>query len=1013
MVSAKKPKKITNPDDLLPLGENDRNICVVFHGQLAEGFDESFQQLQSSNIIVQAKLKEEVERFTLTEALNNEILGAQVAPASKKDPNLTMKAVVNDAGHVTFTLTQHRITLSLPVLGQLCSGFSDERVSFHAPAAGEVAPSPAVKGKKGEGVKHGKDKRKISIVPSSIGACLAQVDFRFEDIMLESSKRYYIDLGKAAPFLASCWVELVSHDFPLAPPFILQKYRPVSVVINAVEIATELLAGSDVPLPVDTSAAPSGDELGEGLPSAAPKKGDGNNIYAVIDCLGHTITTPPLPIRRCGTGEMEANSDAAPALFRTMIFLGHSTPLRVLQRIMFDFITVSVYREENHEKLLDDEESISQIHYGSSAFSIKTFIENNQTFFSESLQLLPNRTSLTKTESALTSGCTVSMNLDFFIPFSAVEHVSELGEPKEGWFMTRGVMVMPYAPDWAEAAIGTFLREVLKKKRAGADSDVTAFVPIEVQALPVDEAPPKKGKEKKKGGSEGKKGSTSRGSSKDSKKGKKGKAQPPTPPPPPTKTAFEEPFKVISPEGISGFEVIDGEIRLICLEGPGPEVHHILKSTAEACRYPPELKILFNSEVFIPARRYVRFPPLVTPPDLTKKPKRQEKVQPGIVIHDDALKAPDKDGEGGVEAEAGGTGGRVHRIRLREALSVLVKQQRYLLHRTLSESCLSCFQNLFALSQCETIFDAIRRHYFPAAADLISLERSFGQTLDLTDIFARTDYVNMSDILAEDAAKSSYTTTTTVPRVHEVDVTSLTPEDIGLLTSFQGRLLAKSRRIPTEVTRRYCTCKWMCTQEGDPVLCAFPRDVPGGTIKYEVEGQVVCVGQTLLLYVMEFHTISNSITSSKNPNYEEFLRRRRWCQKQLALLAGEHKRQERRTITTLPTIAPISDPPLYADAGDSASEPEGESMDPPPDDTASSIGSTEAEFSEFWENRFAKPRGTRSSRFLERVNRQKRPTAEEYAAMWQMYDQRALKEEAAPPLGPVMHFGNTHGGPPH
>lgn len=625
--------------------------------------------------------------------------------------------------------------------------------------------------------------------------------------------------------------------------------------------------------------------------------------------------------------------------------------------------------------------------------------------------------------------------------------------------MTRGVMVMPYAPNWAEAAIGAMLRELLKSKRVGpADGDVRAFAPAPpVEPEEVEEpVVGKKGKGKNAAGhghaaageaqqqhrssskeSSKKEHSGSKGASKGKGGRGKGKAPPPSPPPPPKKTAFEEPFKVISPEGISGFEVIDGEIRLICLEGPLQEVHRILRSTAEGCHYPPELKILYNSELFIPSRQYVRFPPLVTPPDLTKLALRRgngkdaDEHHPGVVMRDDEMGDADtasKEAEGaGVEAEAGGTGGRVHRIRLRDPLSALVKQQRYLLHRTLSESCLSCFQKLHALSLSESIWEASQRSFFPSAADLISLERSFGQTLDLQDIFARANYVNMSEILTEDPTAAMRKCQPVVSRMHEVDVKHLTEDDVGLLTSFQGLLLSKPRHVPADVLRRYATCLWMVTKTGEPVLCAFPREVPGGTIQYVLEGQVVRVGRTLLLYIMEFHTISNSITSSKNPAYEEFLRRRRWCVKQMALLAGDQRANRRKMSGRGATSQEQQQQPFLSSSttrwqgrqrhgrgGDALPDSDSDddddldgAADLPPDDKCSSVGSTEAEFAVYWENRFAQPRGTRSSTFLEYVNRQEKPTPSQYAMLWDMYDQRAPKKGPEYPAGPVMHFGRT------
>lgn len=997
MGAGKKSKGHVSPEDLLPLGESDRQIALVFHGELSSS--DALDDFLNAHVILKVKLgDEEQETLTFAEAISNHIADNQVASTSKKDPSAAMRSLLDPSGNnVSFVLKQKRITLTLPLLMKYCSSFAEDYISFYSPSVPD-GPQATVASKKKADSKPGKEnKKRFSIASQVPGALLAKVKYSFEDVMQKNSMRYAVDLSAALPMLKSTWVELRCTDEPLAPLSILEKYRPVSVVIHSLDIPSAALSG-------DTDSDRQSD-----LDSPGEDAEEEESVHVVIDILGHTVTTPPLPTSRVA-GRSE--------VFRTFIFLGHSTPLRVLQRVFNEKVIVSVYRTVHQRHLLGDEDSTTlQYHCGTGSFSVRQLVESKQTYFNESIQLLPNRTSVTKTESTLTTAATVCMALDFFQVLSPVEHVNEAGEPQEQAFMTRGIIVMPYAPSWAEAAIGALLREVLKCKRADVDADVKTFAP----PIAAEESASTHAPTSKKSGKDRKGDKTSLSNSRRSsrapsadagkkgtaKKGKKGRLQPPTPPPPPSRTAFEEPFKVVSPEGISGFEVIDGEIRLICLEGPSMEVYRVLKATSEACRFPDNLKVLFNSELFIPSRSYVRFPPLVTPPDASGESSSSSspELKEGIVVHADSSSSTQesRDAESSVEAEAGGTGGRIHRIRLRESLSSLAQQQKYLLHRTLSESCLSCFQNLYGLSQCTNVWDAVHRFLFPTADNLISLERSFGQTLDLTDIFARTDYVNLSEIMADDPSLSMRDTESEGSHGHEVDIANLGEEDVGALLFFQGILMSRPLRVPANVTRRYNTCLWMSTHDGHPVLCAFPRDIPGGTIQYALEGQVVRVDKTFLLYVMEFHTLSNSITYSKNPAYTEFLRLRRLREKRRAIQAGECRRQKRLLMARnkgLPTFAH----PSISSTGqrDDYSESDSEYLNQPP---GCALNDDENGRDKQWKIRFTKPTGTRSSRFLQSVNRQDRPTAAQYAALWELYDERAPHPRVLPPLGPAMHFG--------
>lgn len=992
-------------------------------------------------------------------------------------------------------------------------------------------------------------------------------------------------------FLSSCWLELTCTDLPLLPDALLRQYYPVRIVLRSLECCQDFLSENEVDTKkkepfsslsrytgstssegsLVSSASPAaaahreassgksfpshGAEgiaespplnaekevvklLGDTVQGRVPKRGDsahrgegggGGGLYAVIDCLGQTITTPPLSavcrrtvfhsssptslfppptklgkekretvasteadgrlkvssasdfgtraeknVQNASDYEWNSNTSEQKEMFHSLIFLGHSTPLRVYQRVLSEDVTVSVYRQDpQHRHLMHPSEEekepfLSKVfHLGTATFSLRSLVEYQQTFFNETLQLLPNRTSLVKSDSTLTSDSTVSVTVEFFQPLPTVEHVDANGVPVKGSVMTRGALLLPYAGEYVEGAMTAFLRELLRCKRGDLACDVRDYEPPKTEEVKEEDSMTKKGKRATK-----ERSAAIRDSKKDSdRKGKK-KVKPPTPPPPPEVAAFDAPFKVISPEGISGFEVMDDEMRFICLEGPAPDVHHILQTTAEACGFPEDgsVKILFNAELFTPSRLYGQFPPLITrinreenssstergsfpsPVEDIFREKSSGLRRPsvGVVVHPDAdlTLQLSQNAEAAVEAEAGGTAGRLHRIRLREPLRALAKERKFLLHRLLSEACLTCIQKLFALTQVDTLWRAVQRHYFPSALDLIHLERSFGQTLNLQDVFARASYVNRSNILMTEETNSSRFTRGAVKqisRMHEVNVSRLCEEDVGLLTSFSGRLLAKAKCVPAEVLRRYSTSLWMVTNTGVSVLCAFPREVPGGTIQYVLEGQVVKVGRnTFLLYIMEFHTISNNITNSKNPEYEDFLRQRRQCEKRLALLKAEMTRtcqQSGPTAHSAPQLrelqpaagcgayretdssslwsksslfacrnpSSVGHPPRLqcAEEGSDDDSEEDARGDFPPDDAVSSVSSGEAAFVDFWEHRCGPPHITKSAALLRSRNQKSKPTAERYMRLWERYDRRAGKILPEIPTGPVMHFGNA------
>lgn len=374
---------------------------------------------------------------------------------------------------------------------------------------------------------------------------------------------------------------------------------------------------------------------------------------------------------------------------------------------------------------------------------------------------------------------------------------------------------------------------------------------------------------------------------------------------------------IVTPPGISGFEVMDENIRIIVLEGPAVDVHRIFECVSAAAGHDPQLELLINTELFVPKRAYAVFPPLITAQKTLEttalpKPVLEEKAcfqEPtvadnhevsafaqenvGSLAADISLSAPlslNTSGEPAEEvfdtavAEADGTGGRVHRIRIRETIESLASQQRYLLKRMLSESCVSCYTKLHALCKCSSLREVLERDLFPTPEELISLERSFGMTLELSDIFGRQEFVS---ITAPNNLDTSFE-----KKADEVDSTcmstgvcldKLRTEDVGKIVLFEAtRVLFPGRRVPESVQRRYPNACWMC-QSGDRknLLCIFSNgSQPGGTIRYFIEAQIIRCEQMLCFYALKFSSLAKSCTDSHNPQYRAHLlatRRQRAC----------------------------------------------------------------------------------------------------------------------------------------
>ena len=263
------------------------------------------------------------------------------------------------------------------------------------------------------------------------------------------------------------------------------------------------------------------------------------------------------------------------------------------------------------------------------------------------------------------------------------------------------------------------------------------------------------------------------------------------------------------PEGVSGFEVMDGEQRIVCIEGYVHIVHTLVTKVAsvlgESADTDSSIRVLINTDLQFPQRWYHDWPPLVKPmPELFKAyGTKAIDEPPPEAVHDptpqltprppakkDKGKAPAKPSKKGrgaqaesekevltstavepkVEAteperqrhqsnrnelDAGGVGGRIRRIKLSQTVSTLVRQQRNFLKRNLSTETLRCVQKLSSLRKSTTMINAVDHDFFPTPAELVALERVCGDTLGVFDICGSDRYYAFGEGMADQAVEEA------------------------------------------------------------------------------------------------------------------------------------------------------------------------------------------------------------------------------------------------------------------
>ncbi|GET90942.1 hypothetical protein, conserved [Leishmania tarentolae] len=616
-------------------------------------------------------------------------------------------------------------------------------------------------------------------------------------------------------------------------------------------------------------------------------------LRASVTLAGGYVTAPILPITPSICAKEAVVSSTSPPHKPTATFHDHilflnelGTPLDVYRKLYSTPCEVSLWQSfemDAQETAVTAASATSppaegtEVLLGRGGFSVRDFLTDDQTRFSETVQLMPGRSTvnLAKDCTCLTTSCSVSVRLDFFQPFSPLQHVDKEGQllPRKA-FLTRALVRLPYAAPWMADFLTLLLREVTALPRA--TEDVQPYVPSP--------PPPPETAEKEKPalgrngtthirGAAPSAASTSKrpGGNSGGRKAGKGLGRPVPPDPVPTVPlpSFAGELKVYSPPGISGFEVADGEERLWCFEATVPEVQRVLSqlgSFVEARGLSTlQVHMHFNAELFVPQRAYVKFPPLVVPPagmaTTTLPPEETE------------------DASVALEVEPSGTGGRLHRIRLRSTLHSLCRMQSHYLRHNLSDDCLQCLLSLAALLGTASMREAEMRGWMPSATLLIAAERSFGQTLEKEDLFGVAFPTAAASQIAVTASVSTDDITDRVPESNAGGAAEslMAGVAVGALVFFDGMLKAGTRRpVPAAVRRRFPVALWMVvTETKEEVLCTFPHNTPTGLVQYHVEGQVVQCSTVTLLYVLKCVCLARSVTQSHNPSYERLLRQRR------------------------------------------------------------------------------------------------------------------------------------------
>jgi hypothetical protein len=316
----------------------------------------------------------------------------------------------------------------------------------------------------------------------------------------------------------------------------------------------------------------------------------------------------------------------------------------------------------------------------------------------------------------------------------------------------------------------------------------------------------------------------------------------------------------------------------------------------------PSCTVLINSELPFPQRAYHAWPSLVLPMDDPKAAPKDVVVTPEVGSKPGAAAASGKKGvpakkkvqeqdppkqisqemaDAPPEIDAGGVGGRIRRIRLGTVVEKLATTQRNFIKRTLPVDALTCITKLGAIRHSRSILHAVDMNLFPSARELIALERIHGQTLELIDVCGTDQFVSFSDadvgnIVKKAQLEAQQQHATPAP---EIDVTSLSLQDVGSVVSFVGVPASEQQRKGLEmdpiIFGKFKSKAFVFLLEQQcTIKCAFASpQPPTQMLRHAFTAQVVRSGDTPVLLVLDFQSLAKKSSDHLNPAFDTKIRR--------------------------------------------------------------------------------------------------------------------------------------------
>eukprot|EP01063_Lacrimia_lanifica_P007723 TRINITY_DN14977_c0_g1_i1.p1 TRINITY_DN14977_c0_g1~~TRINITY_DN14977_c0_g1_i1.p1 ORF type:complete len:1505 (+),score=528.79 TRINITY_DN14977_c0_g1_i1:123-4637(+) len=271
---------------------------------------------------------------------------------------------------------------------------------------------------------------------------------------------------------------------------------------------------------------------------------------------------------------------------------------------------------------------------------------------------------------------------------------------------SRLLLRVRYSTRTTRRVLHAVMNAITQCTRAGVEDDVKLFAQAPPEPVEVDEPP--------KADAKGKGAKAAKGGRPGTASGGKDPAEP--------KPDVEAPaadggdscvVQVSAGTGISGFEFIDDDWRVIVLEGMTtttlqPILDAVHAEIHNMDLYSGDVSIVFNPHITFPARAYCDWPPLV--PHAPPKPAKADLM------------------------DAGAVGNRIRRVRMAKSLQAVADTLPNYIKRRVSTGVLSAVRCLLSLRGVTTMQEAIGMGAFPTAKSLILLERMYGTTLSSYDV---------------------------------------------------------------------------------------------------------------------------------------------------------------------------------------------------------------------------------------------------------------------------------------